>query len=207
MKAGTAVRLAGIDEIYPNFQTAVIFYSEKFAKEQPEQAKKFMRALIHAARDYNDALDHGHLTGPGADDVIKILTEYSFVKDPAVHRAITSQYFDPNGDVKFEYSVEKNSELAKNLKGHLMLTTGDIDDNVHMVNTLRMADALIKANKRFDFFLLPGIRHSYQPEQDYFFWVRSDYFCRWLLGKSADSVDIVELNRESEQVGGKKAGR
>jgi len=99
VKAGTAVRFAGIDQIYPNFQTAVIFYSEKFAKEQPEQAKKFMRALIHAARDYNDALEHGHLTGPGADDVIKILTEYSFVKDPAVHRAITSQYFDPNGDV------------------------------------------------------------------------------------------------------------
>ena len=61
VKAGTAVRFAGIDQIYPNFQTAVIFYSEKFAKEQPEQAKKFMRALIHAARDYNDALDHGHL--------------------------------------------------------------------------------------------------------------------------------------------------
>ena len=48
VKAGTAVRLAGIDEIYPNFQTAVIFYSEIFAKERPEQARKFMRALIHA---------------------------------------------------------------------------------------------------------------------------------------------------------------
>jgi NitT/TauT family transport system substrate-binding protein len=99
VKSGTAVRLAGIDEIYPNFQTAVIFYSDKFAKEQPEQAKKFMRALIRGARDYNDALEHGHLTGPGADDIIAILTEYSFIKDPAVHRAITSHYFDPNGQV------------------------------------------------------------------------------------------------------------
>jgi dipeptidyl aminopeptidase/acylaminoacyl peptidase len=114
---------------------------------------------------------------------------------------------DPSGDVKFEYSVEKNSELARNLKGHLMLTSGDIDDNVHMANTLRMADALIKANKRFDFFVLPGLRHSYQPEQDYFFWVRSDYFCRWLLGKEADSVDILELNREKEQTGSKKGTR
>jgi len=114
---------------------------------------------------------------------------------------------EPGGDVKFEYSVERNSELAKNLKGHLMLTSGDIDDNVHMANTLRMADALIKANKRFDFFVLPGLRHSYQPEQDYFFWVRSDYFCRWLLGKEADSVDIIELNREKEQTGSKKGTR
>jgi len=114
---------------------------------------------------------------------------------------------NPDGDVTFEYSIEKNSELAKNLKGHLLLTSGDIDDNVHIANTLRMANALIKANKRFDFFILPGLRHSYQPEQDYFFWVRSDYFCRWLLGKEADSVDIIELNREKEQTGNKKGSR
>jgi dipeptidyl aminopeptidase/acylaminoacyl peptidase len=111
---------------------------------------------------------------------------------------------EDNGEVKFEYDIEKNSELAKNLKGHLLLTSGDIDDNVHQANTLRMADALIKANKRFDYFVLPGMRHSYQPEADYFFWVRSDYFCRWLLGQEPDSVDIIELNREKEQTGPKK---
>ncbi len=55
---------------------------------------------------------------------------------------------EKDGSVKFEYSIEKNSEIAKNLKGHLMLTTGDMDDNVHMANTMRLADALIKANKR-----------------------------------------------------------
>jgi dipeptidyl aminopeptidase/acylaminoacyl peptidase len=112
---------------------------------------------------------------------------------------------DKDGTVKFEYSIEKNSELAKNLKGHLMLTTGDIDDNVHMANTLRMANALIKANKRFDFFILPGLRHSYADVADYFFWVRSDYFCRYLIGDtSAQSVDMIELNREKEQTGEKK---
>ncbi len=62
----------------------------------------------------------------------------------------------PPEDVKFEYAIEKNSDLAKNLKGHLLLTTGDIDDNVHPANTLRMANALIKAHKRFDFFVLPA---------------------------------------------------
>ena len=49
------------------------------------------------------------------------------------------------GEIKFEYSIDKNSELAKNLKGRLLLTTGDIDNNVHPANTLRMAQALIKA--------------------------------------------------------------
>jgi len=111
---------------------------------------------------------------------------------------------NPDGSAKFEYDVEKNSELAKNLKGRLMLVTGDIDDNVHPANTYRLANALIKANKRFEFFLLPGLRHSFQPAQDYVFWLRSDFFCRTLLGKGADGVDMIELNREKEQSGDKK---
>jgi dipeptidyl aminopeptidase/acylaminoacyl peptidase len=111
---------------------------------------------------------------------------------------------NPDGTAKFEYDIEKNSDLAKNLKGRLMLVTGDIDDNVHPSNTYRMANALIKANKRFEFFLLPGLRHSFQPAQDYVFWLRSDFFCRTLLGKAANSVDMVELNREKEQSGDKK---
>ena len=110
---------------------------------------------------------------------------------------------DKDGNIKFEYSIEKNSELAKNLKGHLMLATGDIDNNVHPANTLRMADALIKANKRFDFVILPGKRHGYADAGNYFFWVRADYFCKHLIGDMSDSIDLVELNREREQVGDK----
>ncbi|MCJ7629671.1 MAG: S9 family peptidase, partial [Longimicrobiales bacterium] len=34
-------------------------------------------------------------------------------------------------EISFEYDIDKNSELAKNLKGHLLLTTGDVDNNVH----------------------------------------------------------------------------
>ena len=75
----------------------------------------------------------------------------------------------------FEYDIQKNSDLARNLKGRLMLVTGDIDDNVHPSNTYRLANALIKANKRFEFFLLPGLRHSFQPAQDYVFWLRADH--------------------------------
>jgi len=105
----------------------------------------------------------------------------------------------PNGEVTFDYSIDKNSELAKNLKGHLMITTGDLDDNVHQANTMRLADALIKAHKRFDQFTLPGVRHSYQPVQDYFFWVRADYFCRWLLGDFDQSVDMTEVDTQPQR--------
>jgi dipeptidyl aminopeptidase/acylaminoacyl peptidase len=114
---------------------------------------------------------------------------------------------DKDGNIKFEYDIEKNSELAKNLKGHLLLVTGDIDDNVHPANTLRMADALIKANKRFDFFIIPGKRHGYADATNYFFWIRADYFCRHLLGDAAESVDMIELNKEREQSGERGRGR
>jgi hypothetical protein len=82
-----------------------------------------------------------------------------------------------------------------------MLVTGDMDNNVHPANTIRMANALIKANKRFDFVLMPGQRHSYGDMGDYFFWIRADYFCKHLIGDYATSIDLVELNREKEQTG------
>jgi dipeptidyl-peptidase-4 len=110
---------------------------------------------------------------------------------------------DKDGNVKFEYSIAKNSEIAKNLKGRLLLTTGDIDNNVHPANTLRLAAALIKAGKRFDFFVFPGQRHGYGDMGDYWFWFRADYFCKWLLGDFSQTVDLIELQREKEQKGGK----
>jgi dipeptidyl-peptidase-4 len=108
---------------------------------------------------------------------------------------------DKDGKTTFEYSIEKNSEIAKNLKGHLLISTGDIDNNVHPGNTLRLADALIKANKRFDFVVLPGQRHAYGPEAEYFSWIRADYFCKYLLGDFDQSVDMWELNRDKPQEG------
>jgi len=97
LKADKAVRFLGVDEFYPKFETAVVFYSEKFVKERPEDAKKFMRAFLRGARDYNDALEGDRLSGPAAADVIPILNEYSFIKNPDVYRAMRSHYVDPNG--------------------------------------------------------------------------------------------------------------
>jgi NitT/TauT family transport system substrate-binding protein len=99
LKLGTAKKLISADDVFPDYQTAVVFYGPKFMHDQPENAKKFMIAYVKAVRFYDDALKDGHLAGPNADEVIKILTQYSFIKDPEVHRAIVSQAIDPNGDV------------------------------------------------------------------------------------------------------------
>ncbi|MFC1791752.1 DPP IV N-terminal domain-containing protein [Gemmatimonadota bacterium] len=104
-----------------------------------------------------------------------------------------------DGEISFEYDIDKNSELAGNLKGHLLLTTGDVDNNVHHAGTFRMADALIKANKRFDFFIFPGARHGYGSAGNYWFWLKAEYFAKHLLGDERLAADVVELNNEQEQ--------
>ena len=59
------------------------------------------------------------------------------------------------------YDAFANQNLAKNLKGHLLLAHGTSDDNVPLNNTLLVVDALIKANKDFDLILFPNAHHAY----------------------------------------------
>ena len=87
------------------------------------------------------------------------------------------------GDTTFVYNIKTNEEIASRLKGHLMLVHGDIDNNVHPGNTLRVADALIRAGKRFDMLLLPQQRHGFGDMDEYFYWRMVDYFSRHLLGE------------------------
>src|SRR5579871_636289 len=80
------------------------------------------------------------------------------------------------------YDDQANQNLAKNLKGHLLLAHGMMDDNVPPYNTLLVVDALIKANKDFDLLLLPNQHHGYGAESYYMTRRRWDYFVRYLLG-------------------------
>ena len=52
-------------------------------------------------------------------------------------------------------TTRRTRTIAKNLKGHLLLAHGTMDNNVPPYNTLLVADALIKANKDFDLLMLP----------------------------------------------------
>ena len=109
-----------------------------------------------------------------------------------------------DGSEKYVYEIDKNSELAKNLKGHLMLTTGDMDENVSMVNTMRVANALIRADKRFEMQVYPGMRHSYMPINSYVTVARGDFFAHWLLGESETGADIIELQNQKQATASKK---
>ena len=62
--------------------------------------------------------------------------------------------------VRNDYVEQSNVSMASRLKGHLLLEHGDVDDNVHPVETMRMVDALIKANKNFDMLFVPKMYHG-----------------------------------------------
>jgi dipeptidyl aminopeptidase/acylaminoacyl peptidase len=89
---------------------------------------------------------------------------------------------DDTTNIRFEIRVPTNDELAPNLKGNLALSTGDLDNNVHPGGTIRLVNALIKANKRFDLFIYPGQPHSFRDMGPYNQRMLMEYFAEHLLG-------------------------
>jgi dipeptidyl aminopeptidase/acylaminoacyl peptidase len=58
------------------------------------------------------------------------------------------------------YDEQSNVTNAAKLKGNVLLIVGESDTNVPPESTYRVADALIKAGKNFDFLSIPGMDHS-----------------------------------------------
>ncbi|MDE6139560.1 MAG: DPP IV N-terminal domain-containing protein [Alistipes sp.] len=168
-------------------------------------------AARHSFIDINRVGIHGH-SGGGFMSTAAILMYPDFFKaavscagnhDNRIynrwwsekHHGIKEEVSE-SGDTTFVYKISTNPELASRLKGHLLLVHGDMDDNVHPGNTIRVVDALIKANKRFDMLILPGQHHGFGSMNEYFFWKMADYFAEHLLGSSQQDVDIRQLNND-----------
>jgi dipeptidyl aminopeptidase/acylaminoacyl peptidase len=78
------------------------------------------------------------------------------------------------------YSQCSNIDNAYRLQGKLLLIVGETDHNVPPESTLRVADALIKANKDFDLLVIPGGDHGMGgPYGEH---RMRDFFVRNLLG-------------------------
>lgn len=169
----------------------------------------------HKFLDINRVGIHGH-SGGGFMSTAAILVYPDFFKvavssagnhDNAIYNRWWSEkhhgvkeIISEKGDTTFQYNIDKNPELAKNLKGKLLLFHGEIDNNVHPANTMRVANALIKANKRFDMKILPTQRHGFGDMTEYFFWGMSDYFAKYLIGDPTERpVDLEEMNRDIPQ--------
>lgn len=80
-----------------------------------------------------------------------------------------------------EYAASSNVDNAYKLNGHLLLVVGEMDTNVDPQSTMQVINALVKANKQYDFLFLPGAGHTNGGA--YGNRARNDYFVRHLLGR------------------------
>lgn len=80
-----------------------------------------------------------------------------------------------------EYEDNSNVTHAKNLKGALLLTVGELDTNVDPSSTYQVIDALIAADKDFEFLPMTGMNHG-SGESRYAQRRRADFFRRHLGG-------------------------
>jgi dipeptidyl aminopeptidase/acylaminoacyl peptidase len=99
---------------------------------------------------------------------------------------------DPDGGTN--YDNQANQNFARNLKGKLLLAHGTMDTNVPFYSTLLVVDALIAANKDFDFILFPNRGHGFGNEP-YMMRRRWDYFVEHLLGATPPDDYQMRRNR------------
>jgi len=102
-----------------------------------------------------------------------------------------------------DYAAQANQNLAKNLKGKLMLAHGLLDDNVPPYNTLLVIEALEKANKDYDLVVFPNSPHGYGPYSPYMMRRRWDYFVKNLLGAEPPHEYVLKTKSDPRNGGGK----
>jgi dipeptidyl aminopeptidase/acylaminoacyl peptidase len=91
------------------------------------------------------------------------------------------------------YEEQSNVTNAGKLSGDLLLIVGEADENVPPESTYRVADALIKCGKTFEFLPLPGVGHS--DGGPYGRMKKRDFFVKHLLGVDPPQRNSNELNQ------------
>jgi len=115
-------------------------------------------------------------------DFYKVCVSTSGDHDPRLDKAWWNEQYQ-GYPVGKDYEEQSNVTIANRLKGHLLLIHGDIDNNVNPVETMRLVDALMTANKDFDMLFVPNMFHGDSgPHALYVSRRRWDYFVQYLLG-------------------------
>ncbi len=91
---GTAVRIMGLGEMYPNFTIASLGFTEALYQNRPI-AKGYVRAYIRGTRDYLDAID-GRAGDAAREEVYQLIARGTNIDLDTV-RAMTPPFINPNG--------------------------------------------------------------------------------------------------------------
>ena len=99
---GAAVQVTPTEAYYKGAEVSLLLYGDKFIKERPQVATRFMKAFLRGARDFDDAIANGRWKTDGsADDVIRIFAKGVNMPE-AIIRGMTPQFGDPDGSVNVE---------------------------------------------------------------------------------------------------------
>jgi dipeptidyl-peptidase-4 len=96
-----------------------------------------------------------------APEVFKVGVAVAPVTDWRDYDTIyTERYMGLPQENEQAYHASSPIHFASSLRGKLLLVHGTADDNVHMQNSLQLAQELIKTGKQFDLLLYPQKTHS-----------------------------------------------
>jgi len=96
-----SVRVAGNDEIYPSQQTAVVLYSENFARQKPQIATSSCARMCGrcATTTTRSRMAHRRPQGGGGDHDAD---RAHLHQGRAIHRSITPAAIDPDGRMNLD---------------------------------------------------------------------------------------------------------
>lgn len=145
---------------------------------------------LAAERPYMDISSVGvYGYSAGGYDVVRAMTERpDFYKvgvaasgnhDNRLDKAVWNEQW-LGADADTGYEENSNVTWAPRLEGSLLLAHGELDENVPVAATLRLVDALVRADRHFEMLILPGADH-YLFKSPYFNRVRFEFLARELL--------------------------
>ena len=116
------------------------------------------------------------------------VTSWRYYDTVYTERYMTTPQENPSG-------YDENSPInhVDKLKGDFLLIHGSGDDNVHLQNTMRMVEALIQANKQFEWMVYPDKNHSiYGGNTRLHLYTKMTDFINKTLGDKREKAKDVE---------------
>ena len=135
-------------------------------EDQVEAARKFGElSYINASKIGIWGWSYGGFMSSNAilkgNDVFKAAVAVAPVTSWRFYDTIyTERYMDTPQNNPSGYDDNSPLSHVDKLKGKYLLIHGSADDNVHVQNTMRMVEALIQANKQFEWMIYPDKNHG-----------------------------------------------